>query len=125
MAGTTGEKEWLDQRFKDELEATKGKGDDGDDSDSDSLFSVDSNDTLHNFIDFQSHRNSTGLEEAVSFTYPFGNTAKETEPNSNNDGDGGTYATKSITLSTLLEEDDLVPIFDGAGWAGTRVWSAA
>ena len=32
---------------------------------------------------------------------------------------------RTITISTVLEESDLVPLFDGAGWAGTRVWNAA
>lgn len=77
-----------------------------DDASLGSLGSVDSNDTLHRFIQFQSHRNeSTHLEESISFCYP----PKE----------------KRITLSTLLQEDDLAPLFDGAGWAGTRLWAAA
>mmetsp|Transcript_4268 Transcript_4268/g.6248 ORF Transcript_4268/g.6248 Transcript_4268/m.6248 type:complete len:361 (-) Transcript_4268:379-1461(-) len=140
-----GQKEWLDERFRHELEARKGNTAADDDSDCDSLFSVDSNDTLHNFIDFQSHRNSTGLEEAISFTYPFQDLlvsstsasarGRGIETNENvvvaetetdTDGKAALHCTrKRISLSTLLEEDDLVPIFDGAGWAGTRVWSAA
>ena len=69
-----------------------------------SLGSVDSNDTLHHFIQFQSHRNeSTHLEESISFSYP------------------DTPKGERITLSTLLQEDDLAPLFDGAGWAGTRL----
>lgn len=80
------------------------------DDDDSSYSSVDSNDTLENFIHFQSHRNSTGLEEAISITYPLPDTA--TQPG-------------TLRLSSLLKEDDLVPLFDGAGWAGTRVWAAA
>ncbi|KAL3826966.1 hypothetical protein ACHAXA_000030 [Cyclostephanos tholiformis] len=32
---------------------------------------------------------------------------------------------RKIVLSTLLEEYDLAPLFDGATWAGTRLWAAA
>jgi hypothetical protein len=78
--------------------------------DDSSTSSTDSNDTLQNFIQFTSHRNDTGLEEAISVTYPLPDSAVQP----------GT-----LRLSTLLEEDDLVPLFDGAGWAGTRVWAAA
>jgi len=81
-----------------------------DDDDELSTSSADSNDTLQNFIQFTSHRNSTGLEEAISVTYPLPDTAAQP----------GT-----LRLSTLLQENDLVALFDGAGWAGTRVWAAA
>jgi hypothetical protein len=126
-------KEWLEERFyKEESLKNSKKANHDDDSDHDSLFSIDSNDTLHKFIDFQSHRNSIGLEEAISFTYPYKKTIQvpseikidkneELESSSSNEE----IRLGRITISTLLEEDDLVPIFDGAGWAGTRVWSAA
>lgn len=80
------------------------------DADDSSVSSVDSNDSLQNFIQFTSHRNNTGLEEAISITYPLPDSA--VQPG-------------SLRLSTLLKENDLVPLFDGAGWAGTRVWAAA
>lgn len=32
---------------------------------------------------------------------------------------------KPLHLSTVLEEDDLAPLFHGTQWAGTRVWRAA
>mmetsp|Transcript_4394 Transcript_4394/g.8460 ORF Transcript_4394/g.8460 Transcript_4394/m.8460 type:complete len:290 (+) Transcript_4394:139-1008(+) len=80
------------------------------DCDDSSTSSVDSNDTLQNMIQFASHRNNTGLEEAISVCYPLPSSAVQP----------GT-----LRLSTLLKEDDLVPLFDGAGWAGTRVWAAA
>jgi predicted nicotinamide N-methyase len=67
--------------------------------------SVSSNDSLHEFIRFQSHVNTDGLEESITFTYP------ETH--------------RTITLSTQLSENDLAPIFDGSSWAGTRLWSAS
>ena len=81
-----------------------------DDDDDSSQGSVDSNDTLQNFVQFTSHRNKTHLEEAISITYPLPDSAAQP---------------KSLRLSTLLGEEDLVPLFDGAGWAGTRVWAAA
>lgn len=84
---------------------------DNEDYDDDySTSSIDSNDTLQNMIQFKSHRNNNGLEEAISICYPLPSSAVQP----------GT-----LRLSTLLEEDDLVPLFDGAGWAGTRVWAAA
>jgi Putative methyltransferase. len=83
----------------------------GNENDDDSsTSSVDSNDTLQDMIQFKSHRNNTGLEEAISIRYPLPSSAVQP----------GT-----LRLSTLLQENDLVPLFDGAGWAGTRVWAAA
>jgi hypothetical protein len=32
---------------------------------------------------------------------------------------------KPLHISTVLEEDDLAPLFHGTQWAGTRVWRAA
>lgn len=127
-------KEWLEERFKNESQKNGNNNNDEDDdnSDLDSINSVDSNDTLHNFIEFQSHRNSIGLEEAISFAYPFEKSlCKEMIDYESNCNDKNSIikdfsgSQKRITISTLLEEADLVPIFDGAGWAGTRVWSAA
>lgn len=91
-------REWLHPHFGNE------------DDDDSSTSSVDSNDTLQNMIQFKSHRNNTGLEEAISIRYPLPRSAVQP----------GT-----LRLSTLLQENDLVPLFDGAGWAGTRVWAAA
>jgi len=68
--------------------------------------SVESTDTLHDYIGFQSNCNEIGLEESISFTYP-------------------KIDSRKLTLSTLLKERDLVPLFDGAGWAGTKLWPAA
>lgn len=96
---SSGGREWLHPHH-----ATNEENDDS------STGSVASHDTLQNLIQFKSHRNDTGLEEAISINYPLPITAAQP----------GT-----LRLSTLLEEDDLVPLFDGAGWAGTRVWAAA
>ena len=134
---TKEKKEWLEERFNQDG-ANDGRNDNNnDDDDHDSLFSIDSNDTLHNFIEFQSHRNNVGLEEAISFAFPFEESSStlHSPPPSQQDTSGIQVVEKDdtstwegenrIRISTLLEEDDLVPIFDGAGWAGTRVWSAA
>ena len=67
--------------------------------------SVTYHDSLHDYVQFQSHVNADGLEESITFTYPGTN--------------------RTITLSTQLSEDDLAPIFDGSSWAGTRLWSAS
>lgn len=34
-------------------------------------------------------------------------------------------ADKTIRLDQRLAEEDIMPLFDGSGWAGTRVWEAA
>lgn len=80
---------------------------DDDDEDDYSLGSVDSNDTTMRTIQFQSLRDDNRLEQGISLVWP-------TDPNS-----------RALTLSTLLEPDDLAPLFAGAQWAGTRVWHAA
>ena len=60
-----------------------------------SVSSDGSNDTLDNFIQFKSHRNTTGLEEAISVTYPLPDFAVQP----------GT-----LRLSSILEENDIVPL---------------
>lgn len=75
------------------------------DSDTDS---IDSNDEYMKMIQFESIRNKDGLEEAISVQWH-----------------STTADTKPLLISTLLEPNDLAPLFDGAGWAGTRVWHAA
>jgi len=76
-----------------------------DEDDDDDTMSVESNDSCKNLISLRSIRNRDDLEEAVTFTYP--------------------GLERTIRLSTLLEPDDLAPLFAGAQWAGTRVWRAA
>jgi predicted nicotinamide N-methyase len=68
--------------------------------------SIDENDAYLKLIQFKSIRNKHGLEEAISVQWHTNNT-------------------NALLLSTLLQPDDLAPLFDGAGWAGTRVWHAA
>lgn len=65
----------------------------------------DSDDLLMSKLNFQSIRNEDQLEVGISVQWP------------------GMAA--PLHLSTLLEEDDLAPLFAGAQWAGTRVWHAA
>jgi len=79
---------------------------DGDEDDY-SLGSVDSDDTTMKTIQFQSLRDGHKLENGISLVWP-------TDPKS-----------RSLALTTLLEPDELAPLFAGAQWAGTRVWHAA
>ena len=89
-----------------ENNADEDEGEEEDDDDY-SLGSVDSNDTTMKTIQFQSLRDDNKLEQGISLVWP-------TDPKS-----------RTLTLSTLLEPDDLAPLFAGAQWAGTRVWHAA
>ena len=75
------------------------------DHDESSDFSdTESIDSCEEFLNFKSIRTDGHLEEAISFQWP---------------------DTRKIVISTLLEEDDLAPLFDGSRWAGTRLWAAA
>lgn len=65
----------------------------------------DENDEYMRKISFQSIRSNDGLEVAISVQW-----------------DG---MKAPLHIDTLLEEDDLAPLFAGAQWAGTRVWHAA
>ena len=78
-----------------------------DEQDDCSLGSVDSDDTTMRTIQFHSLRDDNKLEQGISLVWP-------TDPES-----------RTLTLSTLLEPDDLAPLFAGAQWAGTSVWHAA
>jgi Lysine methyltransferase len=66
----------------------------------------DSNDIYLQMIQFRSIRNHDGLETAIEVQWQDDETTK-------------------MHLSTKLQEGDLAPLFDGAQWAGTRVWNAA
>lgn len=95
------------------------------DNSDDDISSVDSNDSCFQMIQFQSIRNREDLEEAIIVSWPM----KTTETEDENDTVTATAAIcnryKSLHLSTLLEPDDMAPLFSGAEWAGTRVWHAA
>lgn len=43
---------------------------DDDEDDDDELSSIESSDTLYEYISFQSHCNDIGVEESISFSYP-------------------------------------------------------
>jgi predicted nicotinamide N-methyase len=76
-------------------------------SDEDELGSLDSNDSTLRSVSFRSLRDTNHLERGISIVWPTDPTGAELE------------------LSTLLEPDELAPLFAGAQWAGTRVWHAA
>ena len=86
-------------------------GDDSDWSDSESL------DSCEEFISFKSIRDpSTKLEEAIEFSWPgiFEAAAGDSPP------DGEVESLRRLRISTLLDEDDIAPLFDGARWAGSE-----
>jgi predicted nicotinamide N-methyase len=64
----------------------------------------DENDEYLQLVNFQSIRTPSGLETGITVQWP---------------------GLSQLNLSTLLEQDDLAPLFAGAQWAGTRVWHAA
>ena len=66
----------------------------------------DENDPYLQMIQFESIRNPDKLEEAISVQWH-------------------ESMSQPLLLSTLLQPDDLAPLFAGAQWAGTRVWHAA
>jgi predicted nicotinamide N-methyase len=74
--------------------------------DSNDYDDADDNDPYLRMIQFQSIRNSDGLEEAISVQWH----------------ENMKYP---LRLSTLLQPEDLAPLFAGAQWAGTRVWHAS
>lgn len=98
--------------------------DDDDDSDDNSL------DSCEAYISFESTRNeSSKLEESISFSWPGiyeeYDDIPVVESSENDDTTMKRRKLRKVILSTLLKEDDLSPLFDGATWAGTRLWSAA
>mmetsp|Transcript_12293 Transcript_12293/g.18859 ORF Transcript_12293/g.18859 Transcript_12293/m.18859 type:complete len:262 (+) Transcript_12293:60-845(+) len=64
------------------------------------------NDPYLNKINFKSFRDEDDLETAISVHWHSG-------------------MSRSLRLSTVLEQSELAPLFAGAQWAGTRVWHAA
>lgn len=92
-----------------------------DESDASDAPSIDS---CEEYINFESIRNpSTQLEEAIRFSWP--GIYEDGEGGEDDDDGGGIRNLRQIVISTLLEEEDLAPLFDGSRWAGTRLWSAA
>jgi predicted nicotinamide N-methyase len=100
------------------------------DDDDDDDGSVDS---CEAYISFESTRNqSSRLEESISFSWPGIYEEYDIAVVQSSTVTGGHHDTtikgknlRKVVLSTLLEEDDLSPLFDGATWAGTRLWDAA
>lgn len=72
--------------------------------------SVESVNSCEEYIEFESHRDDNALEMAISLKWPSSN---------------GAIENKRIRLATVLEPDEIAPLFAGAQWAGTRVWDAA
>mmetsp|Transcript_21582 Transcript_21582/g.31924 ORF Transcript_21582/g.31924 Transcript_21582/m.31924 type:complete len:265 (+) Transcript_21582:104-898(+) len=64
------------------------------------------NDPYLEKIDFKSFRDADDLETAISVQWHHS-------------------MSRSLYLSTVLEQSELAPLFAGAQWAGTRVWHAA
>ena len=98
-------------------------------------------DSCEDYIHFESIRNpSTQLEESISFSWPgiyydqMSSSSSTEITSGESSGDDAAAAADDdvnrrklhkIILSTLLQEDDIAPLFDGAQWAGTRLWRAA
>lgn len=90
---------------------------------------TDSIDSCEEYINFKSIR-VDGLEEAISFSWPGiyeeeANNDVGDNINIENDVEIEKKQLRKLVISTLLEEDDLAPLFDGSRWAGTRLWAAA
>lgn len=81
------------------------KIDDDEDSDIDQNYD-DPDDPYNQMINFKSIRTNIGLETAIEVQWK-------------------DDATTKLHLSTLLQEEEIAPLFAGAQWAGTRVWHAA
>jgi len=100
---------------------TTGNNEDSDDDWSDTQ----SIDSCEAYIHFESIRDpSTSLEEAVRFSWP-GVYQEEQQQENQQQQNEEEKVLRKITISTLLEEDDLAPLFGGCQWAGTRLWGAA
>lgn len=129
--------------MKNVIDADDGNGHhhDDDEDDDDDYSDTRSLDSCEEYINFESIRNpSTQLEESISFSWPGifddevlidGDVVDDTTSSStslleveNREGERQRKLRKMV-LSTLLEEDDIAPLFDGATWAGTRLWRAA
>jgi len=95
--------------------------DESDYSDTDSI------DSCEEYINFKSIR-VDGLEEAISFSWPgiYEEASNDVGDDiEKNEGEMEKKQLRKLVVSTLLEEDDLAPLFDGSRWAGTRLWAAA
>ena len=90
--------------------------------DDDSISESGSLNSCEEFISFESIRDpGTNLEQSICFSWP--GIYEDDDTGSGDQRDEKKL--HKIRLSTLLEEDDIAPIFDGSRWAGTRLWGAA
>ena len=98
--------------------------------DEDTSSEADSVNSCEQFISFESIRDpSTNLEHSIRLSWPG---IYDESDASSTDGSSSSNShmrvpknLRIIKLTTLLEEDDIAPIFDGSRWAGTRLWNAA
>lgn len=95
-------------------------------SDDDSINTTESDDTCMQMICFESIRSPDDhIEEAIVLSWPknFSNqNDNDDDDNNNNDynkKDTEVERYKTLHISTLLDPDDLAPLFSGAEWAGT------
>lgn len=98
--------------------------------DDDSISETCSLNSCEEFLSFESIRDpSTNLETSIRFSWPqvYEIEVDCSSPDSKleNSETPTEKKLRKITISTLLEEDDIAPIFDGSRWAGTRLWRAA
>ena len=77
--------------------------------------SIESDNSCLQYIEFESIRGEANLEVGIKFSWP----------KKKNGSDDNSEKLKEYQLSTLLEPDEIAPLFAGAQWAGTRVWDAA
>ena len=98
-----------------------------DDDSEDDWSDTHSIDSCEAYIHFESIRDpSTQLEEAIRFSWPGVYQHHQNNEKKEEEEDGvALLLLRKITISTLLEEDDLAPLFGGCQWAGTRLWGAA
>ncbi|KAL3775753.1 hypothetical protein ACHAWO_010177, partial [Cyclotella atomus] len=95
--------------------------------DDDSISETCSLNSCEEFLSFESIRDpSTNLETSIRFSWPqvYEIEVDCSSPDSKleNSETPTEKKLRKITISTLLEEDDIAPIFDGSRWAGTRLW---
>ena len=85
--------------------------------DDDSFSDTCSLNSCEEFISFESIRDpSTNLEQSIRFSWP--DVYEEDNDDVCTDGQLVEKKLRKITISTLLEEDDIAPLFDGSRWAG-------
>jgi len=94
-------------------------------NDDDDEEDYDENDYYLQLIKFKSIRNKDGLEEAISVSWDPQRSKKDDIQDTTTLDSSSESSNSSLLLSTLLEPDELAPLFAGAQWAGTRVWHAA